>query len=138
VQTEGRDRKIGHWAARGVVVFCAVFATLQIALALGAPFGQMTWGGSTAVLSVGMRAASAGAALYLLFAAAAMLVRSRDWGRTLPQSPFRWFNGLLTVQFALNTVANLASRTVVERYGMGTASLLAFVLCLCALIRFKD
>jgi hypothetical protein len=121
-------------AARGVAVFCVAFSAFQIALAAGAPFGKMTWGGSTAILPPGLRAASAGAAIYLVLAAAAMLVRSRDWGRGLPQAPFRWFNGFLALQLALNTAANLASHTPAERYGMGAASAFGFVFCLYAFI----
>ncbi|MFI4973216.1 MAG: hypothetical protein ACHP84_01605 [Caulobacterales bacterium] len=125
---------IGRWAARGAAAFCIGFAMFQAALALGAPLGQMTWGGASRVLPTGLRLASAGAALYLAAAAAALLVRSRDWGRRLPQTPFRWFVGFLAFQLALNTAANLASRTAAERYGMGAASALGFVFCLVAVI----
>ena len=130
----GKPYRIGLFAARGATAFFVAFAAFQIALAAGAPFGKMTWGGSTAVLPTGLRAASAGAAFYLVLAAAAMLVRSGDLGRGLPQAPFRWFNGLLALQLGLNTVANLASHTAAERYGMGAASALGFVLCVCALV----
>jgi hypothetical protein len=133
-----RTHRIGRFAARGAAAFCVAFAAFQIALAAGAPFGQMTWGGSTAILSTGMRAASAGAAVYLALAAATMLVRSGDWGRGLPQAPFRWFNGLLAVQLGLNTAANLASHTAAERYGMGAASALGFLLCACALVAAQN
>jgi hypothetical protein len=124
--------RLARLAARGVAVYCLAFAAFQIVLALGAPFGQMTWGGSAAVLPPALRAASAAAAVYLVLAAAAMLVRSRDWGRGLPQAPFRWFNLFLAVQLALNTAGNLASRNAAERYGMGAASALGFLLCVCA------
>ena len=125
---------LGRASARGAAAFCAGFAAFQIALALGAPFGQMTWGGATAVLPPNLRAASAGACAYLLLAAAAMLVRAGDWGRGLPQAPFRWFNGFLALQLLLNTAANLASPSPLERYGMGAASALGAGLCLCALV----
>jgi hypothetical protein len=92
----------------------------------------MTWGGSSPVLPDNLRAASAVAAVYLLLAAAAMLVRAGDWGRRLPQAPFLWFNILLTVQLALNTAGNLAAKTDAERYGMGSATALGFGLCLLA------
>jgi hypothetical protein len=133
-QIKRGSREFGRWTARCAAVFCATVATFQIALVLGAPLGKMTWGGSTAILPIGLRAASATAALYLLIAAAAMLVRSRDWGRSLRQAPFRWFNGLLAAQLALNTAANLASQTAAERFGMGAVSAIGFVLCLVALV----
>lgn len=127
----GRIRK---WAARAAAAFCAAFAGLQIALAAGAPLGEVVWGGSSAVLPAPMRLASAGAAAYLALASAALLVRSGDWGRRLPAAPFRWFAGLLTLQLALNTAANLAARSPLERYGMGAASALGALLCLAAFI----
>jgi hypothetical protein len=132
----GRSKSHGYgrWSARGAAGFCVAFAAFQIALVLGAPLGKMTWGGQTAILPAGMRLASAGAAAYLILAAAAMLVRSGDWGRGLPQAPFRWFNGFLALQLALNTAANLASADPAERYGMGAASALGFALALVAAI----
>ena len=130
--------RIGQLGARGAAAFCIALGLFQIALAVGAPWGEMTWGGSTAVLSTGMRAASAGAAVYLALAGSAMLVRSGDWGRSSPQAPFRWFNAFLAVQLALNTAADLASHSVAERYGMGAASALGLLLCVCALFAVKD
>jgi hypothetical protein len=99
---------------------------------MGAPLGRMTWGGASPVLPRDLRAASAGAAVYLLLAAAALLVRAGDLGRGLPQRPFLWFNILLVVQLALNTAGNLASKTQAERYGMGAASAVGCLLCFAA------
>jgi hypothetical protein len=122
-----------QWAARGAAVFCVAFALFQAALALGAPFGQIAWGGSSAVLPASLRWTSAGAALYLLAAAAMMEVRAGDWGSKLPRAPFLVFNILLAAQLALNTFANLATQTAGERYGMGAASAVGCVLSLWAL-----
>jgi hypothetical protein len=133
VQIIENSRSFGQWAARGAAAFCAAFAAFQVALALGAPYGQMVWGGSSAVLPGNLRAASAGAAVYLLAAGAAMLVRSGDWGRGLPQKLFWGFNAFLALQLALNTLANLAAKTGAERFGMGTASALGCLLCVAAL-----
>ncbi len=119
-------------------MFFGCFALFQIGLAMGAPFGEMAWGGrSSAVLSPSWRIASCFAVFYLAGAAAVMLVRSGDIGRTLPPIPFRWTNGLLMVQMALNTLANLASSTPMERFGMGSASLLGCGLCAIALFTEK-
>jgi len=124
---------MNRWAARGAAAFCMAFAVFQAALALGAPFGQVAWGGSSAVLPAGLRWTSAGAAAYLLVAAAIMEVRAGDWGRELPRPPFLVFNIFLAAQLALNTLANLATRTAGERYGMGAASAVGCALCLWAL-----
>lgn len=127
-------QSIGRWSARGAAAFCVAFAGFQAALALGAPFGEMSWGGSSAVLPPSLRAASAGAAVYLVLMGAAMLVRSGDLGRTLPGRPFWWINAILTFQLALNTAGNLASSNPVEQFGMGAASAAGFGLCLAALL----
>ena len=124
---------IGCWAARGAALFCVVFALFQAALALGAPFGQIAWGGSSAVLPAGLRWMSAAGAAYLLLAAAIMEVRAGDWGRGLPRLPFLVFNVLLAAQLALNTAANFAAKSEGERYGMGAASAVGCVLSLWAL-----
>lgn len=99
---------------------------------MGAPLGRMTWGGSSPVLPDDLRVASTGAAVYLLLAAAAMLVRAGDLGRGLPKRPFLWFNIFLTCQLALNTAGNLAAKTEAERYGMSAASAAGCLLCLWA------
>jgi hypothetical protein len=126
-------RPFSQWAARGAAAFCVAFAVFQAALALGAPFGQIAWGGSTAVLPAALRWTSLGAAVYLLVAAAIMEVRAGDWGRELPRLPFLIFNIFLAAQLALNTLANLATQTTGERYGMGAASAVGCVLSLWAL-----
>jgi hypothetical protein len=125
---------IGRWAARGAALFCAGFAAFQVALALGAPFGDIAWGGSSAVLPTSLRWASLGAAAYLLLAAGLMKVRAGDWGARLPRWPFFAFNVFLAAQLALNTLANLAAKTGAERFGMGAASALGSLLCLAALV----
>ena len=124
---------IQRWAARGAALFCVSFAAFQAALALGAPFGDIAWGGSIAVLPPTLRWASLGAAVYLLLAAALMAVRAGDWGARLPRGPVIAFNVFLAAQLALNTAANLAAKTGAERYGMGAASALGCLLCLGAL-----
>jgi hypothetical protein len=119
--------------ARGAALFCFAFAVFQAALALGAPYGRMVWGGSSDVLPDCLRVASAGACAYLLAAGVMMLGRAGDWGRTWPRWPFLAANILLAVQLALNTAANLAAKTGAERYGMGAGSLLGCLLCVGAL-----
>jgi hypothetical protein len=114
-------------------VFLAGLAAFQSALALGAPFGRFTWGGSTPVLDPPMRLASLGAAAGLCLASSVMLVRSGDLGTRASQRPFRVLNVLIAALLALNTLANLASREIGERIGMGAAAALGCILCLGAL-----
>jgi hypothetical protein len=132
LRTNDRRLWIGRAAARGAAAFFVLFGAFQLALALGAPYGAMTWGGATPVLSPALRTASGAAAAYLVLAAAAVLALAGDWGRRLPRAPLRWFTALLTLQLALNTAGNLVSKSEVERYGMGAASAIGFGLCLVA------
>ena len=125
---------IRRWAARGAAVFCLAFAAFQVALALGAPLGDIAWGGGAPVLAGPMRWASAAAAIYLLLAAGLMAVRAGDWGRSLQPWLSFAFNIFLALQLALNTLANLAAKSGAERYGMGAASAAGCLLCVLALI----
>ena len=124
----------GRWSARAAAGFFAVFAVFQVALALGAPLGFMAWGGQSAVLPDTLRRASGLAAAILLLAAAVMLVRSGDWGRTLTRWPVFALNLLLIVQLLLNTGANLASRSEAERLIMGGATIFGATLCILAAV----
>ena len=128
-----RNDDFGRWAARGAAAFCLCFALFQAALVLGAPLGGMTWGGNSPPVLP-----PPAAAIYLVLAGAAMLVRSGDWGRRLARAPFRWFNALLALQLALNTLGNLASRSQAERFGMGAASASALFLCLIAAVFIRE
>jgi hypothetical protein len=125
---------IRAWCARAAALLLAGFAVFQTLLALGASFARFTWGGSTAVLSAPMRAASAGAGLLLFAFVGVMLVRSGDLGRRLPPRAFWWLNLLVAVQLSLNTVANMMSREAGERVIMGTASALGCLFCIGALV----
>ena len=127
------SERIGRWAAKAAAGFCLLFAAFQAALALGAPFGQIAWGGQSAVLPASLRMASAGAAAFLVLAAAMMAGRAGLWGRRWPPLIFRAFNGLLCLQLALNTAANLASQTAAERFGMGSATAIGLALCVAAI-----
>jgi hypothetical protein len=125
---------IGRWAARAAALFCLAFAGFQVALALGAPYGHLSWGGSPPVLTPPFRAASAGAAVYLLIAAGVMLARAGDVGPRLPPRVLLGANVVLAIQLALNTAANLSSSSAGERAIMGPFSTLGAVLCLAALL----
>jgi hypothetical protein len=124
---------IGRWGARCGAAIAAGFAAFQLLLAGGGPYGDIAWGGSSPVLPPGLRAASAGAALYLLIAAAALLARAGDIGRSVPRRLVSIFVAVLAVQFALNTAANLAARSAAEKFGMGAASAVACACCVAAL-----
>jgi len=127
-----------RWSARGAVVFFAAFSLFQAALALGAPMGALAWGGSSPVAPSPLRAGSAAAAVILAIAAAVMLARAGDVGRRLPPTVLWWLNALLAALLALNTLANLASRSPGERLVMGSATVVGMLLCVAALFGRVD
>lgn len=99
------------------------FAGLQIALALGAPWGDHVWGGAfTGQLSVGMRLVSALAAVVLLGMATAVLARAGAVRRFSGWRPLTGVTWGIAGYMALNTIGNLASQSDVERYVFGRAT----------------
>ena len=112
------------------VVLLGVVSVFQIALALGAPWGNAAWGGQhDGVLPVGLRIASAvvGLVVYPLIAAfvlaSAGLIEA-DW---LPGTGKvgMW---VLTGFFSLGAIANFASRSKAER-NWGPVSLAIAICC---------
>ncbi|CAN5342411.1 hypothetical protein BH09PSE2_BH09PSE2_03720 [soil metagenome] len=120
--------------AVAAAAFFGLFAVFQAALALGAPLGRFAWGGASPVLPASLHFASAGAAVLLSLAAAAMWARSGTLRPGLAARAAWLFNALLTVQLALNTLANLASSSPGERVVMGAATTIGFVLCAASLL----
>lgn len=117
-------------AAIVAVVLLTVVAIFQVALALGAPWGEAAWGGSHhGVLPNGFRVASAvaGVVVYPLIIAivltAAGLIDA-DW------TPGAGAAGMwvLTGFFTLGAFANFASRSKKERI-WGPVSLVIAVCC---------
>lgn len=103
-------------AAMLAVVLVAIIAVFQLALALGAPLGSASWGGrNDGVLPGRLRIASGLAAIVVYPVIALYVLASADlidleW---LPIGATGMW--ILTGFFALGTVANLASRSKVER-----------------------
>lgn len=112
----------------------AVVAAFQVALALGVPWGNAAYGGRAADedgrLPSPYRAMSAIAALFLAVAATLALARGGlvELGgvadRTL--GIVMW---AIAAMMALNTVANVASTSRVERMAMGGATAMLTICC---------
>jgi hypothetical protein len=104
------------FSAALAVVLVAVVAVFQLALALGAPLGKAAWGGrSEGVLPTRLRIASGLAAIVIYPLIALYVLASADlidleW---LPTAATGMW--VLTGFFTLGTLANLASRSKVER-----------------------
>lgn len=117
--------------AAGVVaaVLLVVIGVFQLALALGAPWGQAAWGGQhTGKLPFRFRVASGIAAflVYPLMAAVVLVAAGLIDVVWLPASPVLMWG--LSGFFLLGTVANLASRSRPERV-WGPVSLTISVCC---------
>lgn len=126
-------------AAVGAATILVVVAAMQLALALGAPWGAHAYGGRVAGpgdrLPGPYRVASLVAVGLLLGAAWIVLARAGVVGDGLEDATFvRWGTWVVAAFLALNTLGNLASTSAIERWVLGTAtalgSVLAFVVAL--------
>lgn len=108
----------------------AVIACFQIALALGAPWGQAAWGGAQAHLPPELRVGSAISAAVLALAAVVVLARARHWGPSRAGSLLRWSTWVLVPLLALSALGNFASTSRWENLLMGPLALLISLLCL--------
>jgi len=109
----------------------SVIAVFQILLALALPFGRAAWGGIHRVLPLHLRFASAVSAVPL--ALGAWIVLARTGVVTIPLQPSAVRTGAWVAFciLALSTIANLASRSRIERALMTPA---AFVCSVCLLV----
>jgi hypothetical protein len=121
-----RVRRAAAVAATGFVAVSA----FQALLAAGVPLGRAAWGGATAELPTGLRAASGFATVFWLAAAAVVL---RQGGHRMPRVPERvaktgtWaLVGLLTA----GALMNLASSSPWERFGWAPTTAALAALCL--------
>lgn len=100
------------------VTLMAVVCIFQIALAFGAPLGKAAWGGRhQGVLPKGLRIASgvAGFIVYPLIGIAVLDAAMLFEGRFVLSNDQAVMWGL-AILFAVGALANLASRSVVERW----------------------
>lgn len=135
-RSEGRRATIDYGtpmeaAAILAAVLLALVAAVQLALVFGAPWGDHVYGGRAETdngrLSPRYRAMSAVAVPILLLSAAIVLSRAdvvswfdRDgWVVTAAWVVFGYL--------ALNTLANLASKSRIERFGMGSLTAVAAI-----------
>jgi len=106
-------------------------AAFQAALAAGVPWGAYAWGGvHPGQLPVRQRIIGAVAVPVLVFLALVLLAQGGLLGWSpLPVAwlvPATW---VVAVLLALNTVANLAAPSRIERYAFGGTTALLVVLC---------
>lgn len=122
------------WATVATVLFGAA-ALFQLGLALGAPWGAAAYGGRAAgpdgTLPVLYRATSALAGVFLAFGGVITLAQGQVIVLSgVADSTLTALTWLLAGVMALNTVANLASTSRLERFGMGSATAALTLCCL--------
>ncbi|WP_159800760.1 hypothetical protein [Arthrobacter zhaoguopingii] len=108
----------------------SVIAAFQASLALGAPFGEAAFGGSSSgKLPPGLRAASAVSMVVWLLAALTVLARGRP-GPVPAGRALRWGVRGLIVLLAAGTLLNAASSSPWERFFWAPLALVLLLLCL--------
>lgn len=119
--------------AIAAAVLFGLLAALQVALALGAPFGHIVFGGRVAEagepLPGSWRFASAVAAVVLIGFGWIILVRGgviTSSGSSTTVTVLAW---MVVAYMAINTAMNLASRDPIERYLLGGVTAVLVVLC---------
>ena len=114
-------------AGLAAVGLCVV-AIFQLAIALGAPVGRASWGGThEGALPTNLRAASACAVAVWTLAALVILGRA-DLG-LLSGDYLRWASWVLVAVLVVGTITNAASKSPWERFGWAPFTLALAVAC---------
>ncbi len=120
-------RKIAIAAGIGFLLVVA----FQIALTMGAPFGEAALGGANAgTLPDELRVVTAVNILIWTLATLIVLARGGVAISAMPRGLARWGTWVLVGLLALGAVMNFASFSPWERFGMAPFTLLLFVLTL--------
>lgn len=118
--------------ARAAVIAAAgftVFAIFQLALAVGAPFGEAAYGGTHTDLPVGLRITSAVAAIVYCVAALVVLRRGGYQVSVISAHVAGVGTWVLAGLMTLGALMNFASSGDWERFGWGPFALVLAVLC---------
>jgi hypothetical protein len=123
-------------AASLAAVLLVAVAAVQVALALGAPFGHISWGGKEhGRLPDKLRIGSGVAAVVLLLAALIVLAQGGLVGWSpIPESWLTTATWILAGFMVLNTFGNLSSESRFEKMVFGpTTTILVVLLVIVAL-----
>lgn len=109
-----------------------VYATFQLCLILGAPWGHFTWGGAHEVLPASLRIGSAVSILVYLISMALILSRA-GVKKIIRNKKIAYFGTwILTIYLFLGVLMNVVSRSHLERYNAPFILLLAILLLIVA------
>lgn len=108
-------------------------AMFHVALALGLPAGHLAYGGRFAkpdnTLPTAWRILSAAAVVILGVFAWVILARAGVIATSIDSKYLTVWSWMVVAYLAINTAANFASQSKVERFGLGGVSLVLVVLC---------
>lgn len=115
-------------ASVAAAVLIAGVAVFQLALAMGAPYGDAVFGGNaptrSGVLTAPFRALAVAQAFVLVLLGWVLLARAETVGiPLLGAGSLVWVTWAVVVFLILNTVANLAAPHPIERWVMGSVTL---------------
>ena len=113
-----------HGVAILATTMLGAIAVFQVLLAAGLPYGKAAWGGTHRVLPPKLRWASLASLVVLASMAWVVLARSGLVAPGAESAAIRVMIWVFAGFFALNTVGNLASKSVLERSVMTPATLL--------------
>lgn len=130
-------------AAVAAAVLAAGVAAFQLALMAGAPLGDAVFGGNAptadGVLAPPFRALAGIQSIVLLLLGWVLLARASVVAIPIfGGSTLTWITWVIVVFLALNTVANLAAPHPVERWVMGSITLLLTGISLALALRAPD
>lgn len=119
-------------AAVAAALLMAIVVVFQLALATGLPLGEATMGGRAptvdGVLQPPYRAIALGSAVVLVLAAWVVLGRAAVLPTFLAGQALAWTTWAVAGFMALNTLSNLSGRHPLERWGMGSITLIGALL----------
>ncbi|MCP4304851.1 MAG: hypothetical protein GY788_08265 [bacterium] len=117
-------------AAVVAAILLGAIALFQLAVAAGAPWGDMAWGGRhDRRLPMRLRVGSAVAAAVLVMAATVVLAQGGVISWTpVPEGALRTVTWVLAGFMVINTIGNLASASRMERRVFGPATAVLAVL----------
>jgi hypothetical protein len=119
-------------AALTAAVLLAVVVGFQVALAAGLPLGEATMGGRAAtvngILQPPFRALALVSAVVLVLVAWMELARAGQLPIFVGGEVLVWGAWVVAAFMALNTLSNLSGRHPLERWGMGSITLVVALL----------
>lgn len=114
---------ISGYASTVMLSFSAVYYFL---LMLGLPLAKASWGGKYDILPKKLRVSCGISIMIMLLVIYVFLSKSGIIAGIMDENTLNVFSWLFTVYFAFNTVMNVLSKSVIEKFMMGILSAAVF------------